>query len=114
MKLRDVLIHQSEVFFEFDRSLESMEIKSIASPRVEFDGDCDEPQFSNLRSGMLPPQNAIELKGTEWYKTCYQTHPSRQRRMRKAHKVDKKNLNKKIKKKKKNRTKIKSYHWENV
>ena len=51
---------------------ESMEIKSIASPRVEFDGDDDEPQFSNLRSGMLPPQNAMVLKGTEWYKTCYQ------------------------------------------
>ena len=114
MKLRDVLVHQSNVFFEFDRSLEAMEIKSIASPRVEFDGDDDEPQFSNLRSGMLPPQNAMEVKGTEWYKTCYQTHPSRQRRMRKAHTKDKKSLTKAVKKKKKVRTKIKSYHWENV
>ena len=112
MKLRDVLVHHSSIYFEFDRSLDSLEMKLIKNPRVEFDEDPDEPKYSSERNGMLPPQGAIEMKGTEWYKDCYRTHPSRQRRMRKMHKEGK--AVQKKKKKKKKISKIKSYHWENV
>ena len=65
MKLRDVLVHHSSVYFEFDRSLDSMEMKSIINPRVEFDGDADEPKYSSERNGMLPPQSANGTKSND-------------------------------------------------
>ena len=114
MKLRDVLVHGAHVYFEFDHS-ETLVPTKVFNPRVEFDEDADEPPWpSEMRYGMLPPQGALERRSSEWFQNCYQLHPSRQRRMRKAHRDLKPVAKKKKKKEKKRRPKIKSTHWENV
>ena len=111
LKLRDVLVHGSHVYFEFDHN-DTLIPTKVVNPRIEIADDPDEPPCSQERSGMLAPQSAVERKGSEWFKACYQTHPSRARRMRKAHRVGKQMVKSGKTRRKKNL--VAPEEWENV